>query len=161
MTSLYVGYVGITRAGLKVTISRLSNDKYPFKDVESGNSYSAEGNYWVCGHPSSSFDIVGPWVEPVQPDSRWYPYTKHELSKQHAKTKILVKKLSTYGDMMTQSIFVGNAPEPFANMLAFKVVQKHVPKPKPREFWISKLTSKAYVENPNYPSYYTHVKEVI
>jgi hypothetical protein len=179
---LHVGYVGITRSGLKVTLSRLSADKYPFKDLESGNSYSAEGYYWFDKHPSS-FDIVGPWVGPVpvpvQPPwvepkvdiEKKADYTKYNNGKYfqlrkgvnpvHPKTEVTYKQLScrtgeieTY-TRLAEKVYWGSTVRP---ILAFKVT-KHYEEPK--EFWISKLTSKAYVENPNYPSYYTHVKEVL
>jgi hypothetical protein len=47
-------------------------------------------------------------------------------------------------------------------VLAFCVTKEYVETPKvPREFWISKITSKAFVKAPASPNDYTHVKEVI
>jgi hypothetical protein len=161
---LHVGYVGITREGKRVEITKETNmPDYPFSSSEY-NSYCSGGNYWR-DEAACSQDIVGPWVDtPVEPladynDGKWHRWAGgecpvHSSSVVHARY-ILRGDLTEYTQRAKD--FRWDAID--NPIIAFRVTKEYVEPPKvPREFWL--IQGKIY----NY--YHTntnaiHVREVL
>lgn len=165
---LHVGYIGITREGKRVEITKSrTSGWYPWRS-SNGNTYDSKGYLWNCDKPTNR-DIIGPWVEtPVEPlpnynDGnwhRWYGATAdgpvHESSTVQVR---LLNPADEHGDMTDlASVWWWEQPCD-CPILAFRVTKEYVAPVEPREFWVVPATGKCFMSKPAYTSA-IHVKEV-
>jgi hypothetical protein len=140
---LHVGYVGITREGKRVEITKETGGAmYPYSE-ESGRCYKS-GGAWCSKDIPGAYDIVGPWVEtPVEPpvdynDGKWHRWAGGECPV-HLDSVVEVMFIDGQEDILMEE-----AP---ANMwtwdsnnepiTTFRVTEEYVETPKaPLEFWV-------------------------
>ena len=163
---LHVGYIGITREGKRVEITRFSSgfSAYPWEsDLE---AYTDNGIY--LNQATSLLDIIGPWVEtPVEPqvnynDGNWHRWDGATKCPVHKETEVEVNYIDGEGDanggtLIANSFNWGSNDEP---IVAFRVTKEYVAPVEPREFWVVPETGKCFKSAPcSYLS--IHVREVI
>jgi hypothetical protein len=161
---LHVGYVGITREGKRVEIIKVTDGAiYPYSE-ESGRCYKSGGAWCSVGRPDD-FDIVGPWVAPVDyNDGKWHRWAGGECPV-HPSSVVHATFLVGIGEPRTDSRLArmfhwGACASP---IVAFRVTEGYVEPPKvPREFWVPKATAESFYERkPADTTRYIHVREVL
>ena len=164
---LHVGYIGITREGKRVEITRFSSgfSAYPWEsDFE---AYTDNGIY--LNRATSPFDIIGPWVEtPVEPqvnynDGNWHRWDGATAEcPVHGSSTVEVNYIdgedhTIIDERRANSLNWDSTYEP---ILAFRVTKEYVAPVEPREFWVVPETGKCFKSAPcSYLS--IHVREVI
>jgi hypothetical protein len=170
---LYVGYVGITREGKRVEIVRTNNnmwtEQYPWADDEL--SWRDNGEYHADSQ-MHNFDIVGPWVEPVDyNDGHMHRWSGGDCPV-HEDSKVEALYIA-YGDVETETRRAGDwlwEAENVQPIIAFNVVRPFIEPKEPRELWISLNDYQAHDTEAHAQAHdelldrhhgYIHVKEVI
>jgi hypothetical protein len=166
---LHVGYIGITREGERVEITKWQTGRahYPWTG-SNGQSYTTEGYYYYFQGQTKD-DIIGPWVEtPVEPqvnynDGNWHRWNGATVDGPvHKDSTVQVRLLNPtdeYGDMTgLASDWWWEQPCDYP-IIAFRVTKEYVAPVEPREFWVVPTTGKCFMSKPAYTSA-IHVKEV-
>jgi hypothetical protein len=147
---LHVGYVGITREGKRVEITRESSaDPYIWRTAD-GEGFTAGGRYFEP--VEGNRDIVGPWVEtPVEPPADYKSHSDANYNDGKWHRWAGVGECPVHLDSVVEVMFIGlssvndfelNArsftwDSVHAPIVAFRVTKEHVEPPKePREFWV-------------------------
>jgi hypothetical protein len=152
---LHVGYVGVTREGMRVKITGnayggnipfISKERLGFEWAHNGACVSDGG--WRGGEDISADDIVGPWVEePVKPivdynDGNWHRWGGGNCPV-HPETEVELMPLNPYDTTMrpntvsATAIHVDwgvNCDNP---IVSFCVTEEFIKPKEPRELWVS------------------------
>ena len=141
---LHVGYIGITREGKRVEITKSDDCRVNYHWVGSnGQSYTKQG-YYYCNQKQTKDDIVGPWVEtPVEPqvnynDGKWHRWDGATECPVHEDSIVEVNCISFDQLLITDSTYARyyNWDSDLASIVAFRVTKEYVAPVEPREFWI-------------------------
>jgi hypothetical protein len=137
---LHVGYIGITREGKRVEITKSrTSGCYPWRS-SNGNTYDSKGYLWNCDKPTNR-DIIGPWVEtPVEPlpnynDGNWHRWDG-ATSECPVHGDSLVEVNYIYGgyELRYARNYCWNSSH--GPIVAFRVTKEYVAPVEPREFWV-------------------------
>ena len=151
---LYVGYVGKTRGGDKVEITK--NPAHYFVG-DNGHSYWGDG--LSERSIENSYDIIGPWEVPVElaknyNDGLWYGWNGSSECPVHPKTIISIQ--TKYGGVFEGCIAADRDWGDGCIIASFKVTKEYK---STREYWIDEKAGVVY-----YSKVYgdvVHVREVI
>jgi hypothetical protein len=169
---LHVGYVGVTREGMRVEITgHFQGSNYPWASKDRG--WSNNGSYDL-GPAKHCYDIVGPWVEATKTpinynDGFWHQWHGGECPVHHRST---VELISEQRESVTQrrSASEFNWNHPYDPILVFRVTEEFVEPKEPRELWVSENDYQAHETEADAQEYdkalghnhgYFRVKEVM
>jgi hypothetical protein len=167
---LHVGYVGITRSGLRVKIDSPGDRDYLWK--AGFLTWYADGRHNIDNDQHHN-DIVGPWIDIPVPstvnynDGKWHQWHGGERPVHHKSTVNVILAQGGEAARIASKFTWDHKLDP---ILVFRVTNEHVEPKEPRELWVSLNDYQAHDTEADAQDYdlhlgchhgYFHVKEVI